>query len=87
MDTLIHDFIESRAIDSIPKNDLIQLGYEPDAIYRGIATNPLLTYGMIEAMDGNLADYAMTFFTFGVCIEKERHARENADDFPPTAGE
>jgi hypothetical protein len=92
MDTLIHDFIMGRAEGSDPKHDLIQLGYNADAIYEGVCLNDDLTMGLFASgadpiPQRALANYAMAFFTIGVCIERERNVRENSNDFPPTAGE
>ena len=87
MDTTIQDFILSRVPGSLPKNDLIQIGYDPDAIFESICLDGELSLGMFSAMaepapQRHLANYAMTFFTFGVCIERERNAKANADSLP-----
>lgn len=92
MDTLIHDFIMSRVEQSDPKNDLNQLGYDANAIWEGVVLNDDLTMGLFASMadpipQKALANYAMTFFTIGVCIESERNARKTADDLPPLTGE
>lgn len=93
MDTTIQDFIDSRIPNSNPRDDLEQLGYNPDMIFESVCLDDNLTLEMFAAMaepapQRHLANYAMTFFTFGVCIEKERNARATTDTLPPfTDGE
>lgn len=77
---LIHDHIMARVEGSTPQNDLRQLGFDPDALYEEVAMNPLLTYGLLDAADGDLAKYAMTWLSLGATLLKEKSGRP--DDIP-----
>jgi len=86
----IHEFIMGRVVGSDPRNDLRQIGFDPDALYQQVLDNELLTMGLFMAGGMKppphmLADYAMTFFTLGASLTEEKHARAAADNLPPTA--
>lgn len=85
MDTL-HKHIIGRAVGSSPEGDLRQLGFDPDELFTEIATNPLMTFGMLDASDGNLAKYAMTWLSIGITLMKEKDAA-GPDSFPATPDE
>jgi hypothetical protein len=91
----IHDFIMGRTENSDPHNDLLQIGFDGQAIYEQLLANPLLTVMMFGEMiaatgprpDVYIADYAMTWFTIGACLTEEKHARAAADNLPPPTNE
>jgi hypothetical protein len=88
----IHDHILGRSDKSDPSSDLQQLGYDADLFYSEIILNDDLTMGLLSAMtepspQRTLANFAMTWFTIGACIESEKHAQAAASTLPPITNE
>lgn len=89
----LHDWIMARAEGSDPKDDLRQIGFDPEGLREQIAGNALMGEVMLaehartKPVNEAIADYAMTWLAIGAGLTEEKHGRAAADSLPPLTDE